>query len=306
MSIDMSIAIEQLRYIRLGTRDLDVAARFAERELGLQAVASSADEVAFRSDERQYTLVYAKGAPAQQAIGLEVRDIAALEAAIEALRAHGVAATRDDATAVRRNARALAAFDTPGGLHVELLVRPQNQAWRFFPQRDAGVTGLAAVAIRSTAIAADEALWTQVFGARIGDWAGDSVYLGFDAAHHRLALHPAPRPGVLAVEFEVDGINAVMRQFHRLREEAQTIMHGPGRRPTSEQVFVSFSGPDEVLYGFVAEGRSLAQEERHRPRQFAQQPASYCSWGSECRIAEFQDQAQGAPARAVLREVTRS
>lgn len=300
----MSISIERLRYVCLGTRDLDAAVKFARDELGLQPVAASADEASFRSDERQYTLVYEKGDPRKQSIGLELAGLAALDAAAEALQAHGITAVREESTAKRRNVRALLAFETPGGMRVELVVRPQNQGWRFFPSRDAGVTGLAAIVLRSTAVAADEAIWTQVFGVRVSDWVGDSAYLGLDAAHHRIALHPSSQSGVLAVEFEVDGINAVMQQFHRLRPEPQLIAHGPGRRPASAQAFIEFAGPDQVLYGFVAEGRIVDPESAPRPRQFAQHPSSYCSWGSECRIAELLAEAQ-ASTRAQLREVPR-
>ncbi len=299
----MSIAIEQLRYVILGTRDLDAATRFADQELGLQAALRNDDETAFRSDERQYSLVYSRGDQRQQAIGLELRDEAALQAAAEALQARGIDAQREPALATRRNVRALLSFITPGGLRVELVVRPQNQAWRFFPARDAGITGLAAIAVRSTAVAADEALWTDVFGARIGDWVGDACYLGFDGAHHRIALHPAARPGVLAVEFGVEGINQVMQQFYRLREMPQAIAHGPGRRPTSGQVFLSFNGPDEIVYGFVAEGQAVDPSAPPRPRQFADRPDSYCAWGSDCRIPEFSGSSNASAPRAPLRGV---
>lgn len=301
----MSIAIEQLRYIRLGTRDLPQATRFAGDELGLQAVGGITGEAAFRADERDYCLLFADESPKRQAVGLEVRDVAALEAAVAALQARGITARRDDAVAARRRVRALLAFDTPGGISVELVVRPQTHGRRCFLSRDTGVTGLAAAALRSTDVAADEALWTEVFGARVGDWAGDSVYLGFDAVHHRLALHPASRSGVLAVEFEVDGINAVMQQYYRLHELPQAIAHGPGRRPTSEQVFMNFHGPDDMLYGFVAEGRRVEPGQPHRPRQFARQPDSFCQWGSDCHIPELHSGAQPAPV-PVLREVPRS
>jgi len=301
----MPILLEQLRYVVLGTRDLEAARRFAGEELGLQVAKEDADEIALRSDERQYSLVLAKDDARRQALGLEVRDEAALQAAAEALQARGIALVRDPALAARRNVRALAAFATPGGVRVELVVRPQNQAWRFFPQRDAGLTGLAAVALRSTDVAADEALWTEVFGLRVGDWVGDAAYLGFDAAHHRLSLHPSARAGVLAVEFGVEGINQVMQQFYRLRPVPEAIVHGPGRRPASGQVFLSFAGPDEVLYTFVAEGAQVDPAAPPRPRQFAGGPESQCAWGSECRIPELDGRAAAPSARPALRGVPR-
>lgn len=300
----MQIAIEQLRYVVLGTRDLEAAHRFAVAELGLQVVNAGADEITLRSDERQYSVVLAKDEARRQAVGLEVRDDATLLAAAAALEARGMTLARDPALAARRNVRALAAFTTPGGVRIELVVRPQNQAWRFFPARDAGITGLAAVSLRSTDVAADEALLTEVFGLRIADWVGDAAYLGFDGAHHRLALHPASRAGVLAVEFGVEGINQVMQQFYRLRPEPESIVHGPGRRPVSAQVFLTFQGPDDVLYAFVADGTQVDPAAPPRPRQFADGPASHCAWGSECRVPELDGRA-AAPARPALRGVPR-
>jgi 2,3-dihydroxy-p-cumate/2,3-dihydroxybenzoate 3,4-dioxygenase len=302
----MTVRIEQLRYVCLGARDVDTSALFAQHELGLQPVFRCEDEVRLRSDERQYSLIYQRRDPRQQSIGLEVHDEAALQTAADALAARGIEVVRDTQLAAQRNVRHLLAFTTPGGLRVELVVRPQNQGWRFFAARDTGLTGFAAVAARSTAIHADEALWTGVFGARISDWVGDSCYLSFDNAHHRLALHPASRPGVLAVEFGVEGINQVMQQFYRLRDVPDSIAHGPGRRPTSQQLFVSFRGPDDMIYAFVAEGRQVDSNAPTRPRQFPDHTSSYCEWGSDCHIGELNGSEKNSPSRALLRGVPRA
>ena len=52
------IAIEQLRYVRLHTRDLAAAAHFAQRILGLELVEQDDAQAAFRSDFRDHTLVF--------------------------------------------------------------------------------------------------------------------------------------------------------------------------------------------------------------------------------------------------------
>ena len=54
------IAIEQLRYVRLGTRDLAAAAHFAQRILGLELVEQDDTQAAFRSDFRDHTLVFTR------------------------------------------------------------------------------------------------------------------------------------------------------------------------------------------------------------------------------------------------------
>ena len=54
------IAIEQLRYVRLGTADLAAATDFAQHILGLELVEASDDLATFRSDFRDHTLAFVK------------------------------------------------------------------------------------------------------------------------------------------------------------------------------------------------------------------------------------------------------
>jgi 2,3-dihydroxy-p-cumate/2,3-dihydroxybenzoate 3,4-dioxygenase len=282
------IEIEQLRYVRLGTRNLPAAIDFAQRILGLQLIDKSDDQASFRSDFRDHTLVYVKGDPADQAIAFEVRTPETLERAAVALEGAGLAVTRGDAgSAAARKVRQFISFRDHSGNTVELVVRPLNTGWRYFPSRDAGVTGLDAVALRNTANGADETLWTSLFNGRISDWAGDTAYIRFDAAHHRLALHPSDRPGILAVEYAVEGVTQLMQSMYVLQAAQVKIVHGPGRRPTSNQMFLTFAGPDGVLFSYVAEGDAIADEAAHRPRQFPFKPLSFCAWGSDSEIPEF-------------------
>ena len=282
------IEIEQLRYVRLGTRNLPAAIDFAQRILGLQLIERSDEQAAFRSDCRDHTLVYEVGDPARQSIGLELRSEAALESAVAALAAGGIATAAADASALaRRKARAMASFRDRSGNTFELLVRPETSGWRYFPSRDAGVTGLAAVALRTTSSGGDEALWTTMFSGRVSDWVGDAAFIRFDDAHHRLALYPSNRPGVLAIEYMVEGVNQIMQAMYFLQSAQVKILHGPGRRSTSEQIFLTFAGPDDMLFSYVAEGTQIADEGTHRPRQFARKPSSFCAWGSESSVPEF-------------------
>jgi hypothetical protein len=86
----------------------------------------------------------------------------------------------------------------------------------------------------------------------------------------------------------VEDVNLLMRNYYVLRDLQAAILHGPGRRPASEQVFLTFAGPSDVLFSFVAEG-AVAGAENRRPRQFPAGPTGLCSWGSECRIGEFNE-----------------
>jgi 2,3-dihydroxy-p-cumate/2,3-dihydroxybenzoate 3,4-dioxygenase len=281
------IDIEQLRYVRLGTRDLPAAIDFARRILGLELVEKTEQQAAFRSDFRDHTLVYAAGEPGLQALAFEVRSIAVLDAAQQLLEQNGYHVTRGDAAgAQQRKVKAFASFQDRGGNTIELVVRPLQSGWRYFPSRDAGITGLESVALRSTANGADEDLWTKLFNGRVSDWIGDAAYIRFDDAHHRLALHPAKSAGVLTIEYAVESVDQLMQNSYFLQSAQVKVVHGPGRRPTSNQMFLTFAGPDGVLFSYVAEGSKI-DEATHRPRQFARAAKSFCAWGSHSEIPEF-------------------
>src|SRR5262245_64627307 len=58
------ITLRDIRYVRLGTRNLDAASEYAKRILGLQEVRREHKSIYFRSDSRDHTLVYCEGDPA--------------------------------------------------------------------------------------------------------------------------------------------------------------------------------------------------------------------------------------------------
>jgi 2,3-dihydroxy-p-cumate/2,3-dihydroxybenzoate 3,4-dioxygenase len=288
------VLIEQLRYVRLATDNLGQAADFAQRVLGLEPIDRTEALATFRSDYRDHTLVFAQGPQALQSVGLEVRYPTHLNEAAERLSRLGVSAQRGSADdcAIRKVKDMLWFLDFSGN-RIELVVRPLNSGWRYFPSRDAGIKGLADVMLRSLDVEKDLSIWTAL-GAVVADWAGDAAYLRFDDAHHRIVLFPAGKPGILAVEYAVEDVNLLMRNFYVLQNLQVPVLHGPGRRPASEQLFLTFAGPGDVLFSFVAEGLAApaklpegAPVNINRPRQFPAGPAGLCGWGSECKIVEF-------------------
>jgi 2,3-dihydroxy-p-cumate/2,3-dihydroxybenzoate 3,4-dioxygenase len=287
------VALEQLRYARLVASDLNQAADFAQRVLGLGPIDRTEELATFRSDSRNYTLAFATGDHAVQSVGLEVRYSDDLDAALEGLSQLGIPAGRGSAEdCALRKVKDMVWFTDFSGTRIELVVRPLNSGWRYFPSRDAGIRGLADVIMRSVDIEKDWSIWSGILGAQVSDWVGDAAYLRFDDAHHRIVLFPATRPGILSVEYAVEDVDLLMRNYYVLRDLQVAVLHGPGRRPASEQLFLTFAGPSEVLFGFVAEGAVVAAEGR-RPRQFPAGPAGLCSWGSECKIGEFNDASSG-------------
>jgi 2,3-dihydroxy-p-cumate/2,3-dihydroxybenzoate 3,4-dioxygenase len=284
--------IEQLRYVRLPAEDLGQAATFAQRVLGLEPIDRTSELATFRSDFRDHTLAFTGGSDAQQSIGLEVRSPAELDAARAKLSAIGIAAeTGSPQDCELRKAKHMLSFRDFSGNRIELVVRPMNSGWRYFASRDAGIAGLQDVILRSTNVDKDMSIWCDALGFVVSDWAGDAVYLRCDAAHHRIALFPAERNGILAVEYAVEDVNLLMRNYYVLQNLQIGILHGPGRRPASEQLFLTFVGPGDVLFSFVAEGTPAA--ERRLPRQFPAGSEGLCGWGSACKIPEFGGTADG-------------
>ena len=58
MRRDALINLADIRYVRLGTRDLEAASRYATSILGLEAAGSEDGVRYFRSDARDHTLAY--------------------------------------------------------------------------------------------------------------------------------------------------------------------------------------------------------------------------------------------------------
>jgi len=267
-----------LSYVRVAAAEPEASARFAAEILGLERVAADHGEIAFRSDSRFRTLGLAGGA-VESSIGIEVWDEASLAAAEAALTARGFAVARADADAcrVRRVIAALLARDGSGNA-IDLVLRPMQSGKRYFPGRDAGILGLHDVALRSTDIARDRAFWAAL-GARVSAYVGEITYVSIDDSHHRIALYPSQRRGVLAVGFEVESLDQIMQNSYFMQERQVKIVQGPGRQPASGQIFLHVEGPDGMIYSYV-HGMNRAAPADRPPRQFARARESLCAWGS--------------------------
>jgi 2,3-dihydroxy-p-cumate/2,3-dihydroxybenzoate 3,4-dioxygenase len=125
-------------------------------------------QAAFRSDFRDHTLVFTKDLRPTHTVGFEVRDTETLERAADALTHNGYDVTPGSAAAAaRRKVKTFLSFNDASGVTIDLVVRPLHSGWRYFPSRDAGVTGPEAVALRSSSVAKDEALWTRALSGEV-------------------------------------------------------------------------------------------------------------------------------------------
>ncbi|HEY6135040.1 MAG TPA: VOC family protein [Rubrivivax sp.] len=283
-------ALRQIRYVRLGTRDLDAADRFAREVVGLELARSERGARYYRSDERDHTLVYFEGDPQDHTVGFELADGDALEAAAAALSNAGFAVqagSKQDCG--QRQVRDFVNFRDLTGNKIDLVVRPHHSGRRYFPSRDAGITGFSHVGLCSTDAPRDERFWTGLLGARVSDRIGDAALLRIDEVHHTVALFPTTRVGVQHINHQVASIDDVMRAWYQLAKAGVRIVFGPGRHPTSGAVFLYFEGPDGMVFEYSTGVRRIAPEDEssYQPRQFPLVPESFCMWGSLPDIAEF-------------------
>ena len=281
------IAIEKLRYIRLGVADLDKSADFASRIIGLQEYGGDEKERRFRSDERDHTLELYQSDKNHQALAMEVRTMEALSDASTLLTNAGYnVAQGDEAMCAIRGVKAMLSFQIRQGAYIELVLRPLNAGWRYHAPRDAGITSFFGVAFASTDVEKDTKLWTEIFGARIADYVGNAVYLSLDEMHSRIIIYPSDTDRLLDIQFEVEEMHHLMVNSYYLQSMQVPIVHGPGKRATSEQYFISFKSPDDLLFSYVAEGNKLA-DDQHLARQFPHAAKSFCAWGSRSELKIF-------------------
>jgi 2,3-dihydroxy-p-cumate/2,3-dihydroxybenzoate 3,4-dioxygenase len=282
MKWDSHPLVVSVCYVRLSTSELHASARFATDIFGLQRVAEKDGEIAFRSDNRFRTLSFSNGASGGSSIGIEVWDEQALDEIEARLSRSGFVSSRASASdcQLRYVQAALMARDGSGN-SIDLVVRPTQSGRRYFPSRDAGITQLHGVGLRSTDLARDLTFWKEL-GAEVSDWVGDIAYLRIDGLHHRIALYPAKQCGLLYAAFEVETLDNIMQNSYFMQERQIKIVQGPGRQPCSRQIFLHIEGPDGIIFSYV-NGMNEPGPARCLARQFPLAPESLCEWGSEAK-----------------------
>jgi len=281
------IRIADMQYVRLATRDVERAANFLTEIIGLQLVRREDGRAYLRGDDRDHDICYVPGEPGQHVVGLKIETRAELDAAAAELAAAGIAVERGTTEeCAERRVMDLVRFRDPSKNTFELVLRPHVAVRRYFPTRDAGIKEFSHIGLKTSDAARDEEFWSTMFNFRANDWIGPAGLLSFDEVHHRIALFPAPVPGVQHINFQVQSIDDIMRSYYFLQDRQVRIVFGPGRHVTSGAYFLYFEGPDGLVYEYSSGVRMV--DESWRPRQLPFCDESFCAWGSRPDIPEFQ------------------
>lgn len=304
------IHLHDIRYVRMGTRDLDTAIAFATKVVGLELAAKEgkwayfkSDKVAVRGDTRDHTLAYFEGDPADHTVGLELKnpdDLDKIGAELDNAKYPVRLGTKDESD--QRRVRAFISTQDPTGNKIEILARPYNTGVRYFPGRDAGITHFSHIGLNTTDPKRDEKFWTTVFNARVSDWLGDTPLFRIHTAHHSVVLFPTTRPGIQHINHQVEDIDDVMRSWYFLKERNVNIVFGPGRHPLSGAMMVYFEGPDGMVFEYSVGVKHIMPEDEatYRPRQFPFERYALDMWGSLPTVSGF---AEKKPEREKMRVV---
>ena len=286
------INLHDIRYVRLGTADVESAVDYATQILGLEVARREGKAVYFKSDSRDHTLCYFEGDPTDHTSAFEVDTSEELDSAAAQLEARGYKVRRGTAQeAEQRYVREFINFRDPSGNSIDLVYEPHHSGRRYFPTRDAGITGFSHIGLRTQDARRDEVFWTTLLSAKVSDRIGDAPLLRIDEVHHKIALFPSNRPGVQHINHQVESIDDIMRAYYILVEKGVPIRFGPGRHPTSGAMFLYFAGPDDMIYEYSTGVRLITEEDEktYRPRAFPAIPSSFCMWGSKPDIPEFKN-----------------
>ena len=274
--------ITSVCYVRLAVSEPSASARFMSDIFGLQRVADQDGEIAFRSDDRFRTVSLGRNSADGASIGVEVWDDKALEEIGRRLRDLGFDVREATSGECRRRyvQSALLAEDASRN-RIDLVVRPSRSGRRYFPARDAGIVAFHGVGLRTIDRIRDLAFW-KALGAEVSDFVGDIAYLRIDGMHHRVALYPSKRNGLLYAAFEVEALDQIMQNSYFMQESQIRILQGPGRQPASRQIFLHVEGPDGLIFSYV-NGMAEVGDRPRLARQFPLHPTSLCDWGSESK-----------------------
>ncbi|HEX7781588.1 MAG TPA: VOC family protein [Sphingobium sp.] len=295
----MGADLHDIRYVRIGSDDLDESVRFATEVLGLELMERDRNAAYLRGDDRDHNICYTRGRESGQVTGWEVASMDALDTAAADFEAAGVrvrAGTAEERE--QRRVRGLLLLNDPTGNSIELVARPAACGRRYFPTRDAGITHFSHVGLHTRDASADEAFWTSNLGGKVSDWIGEAALIRINDVHHNIALFPSTKAGIQHVNFQVESQDDIMRSWYFLQNRNVKIVFGPGRHPTSGARFLYFQGPDGMIYEYSTGVRMITAEDEktYVPRSFPKEPLSFCMWGSLPDIPEFKTQPDVAHA----------
>lgn len=298
------IQLQDIAYVRSGVADLDKAVDFATRIVGLELVDQTEAGVAhLRADSRHHCLAFVEGPSGVIASGFQLADDDTLAAAESHLEQAGFTVRRaSPAEAASRRVRNAIGFDDPFGNRIELVSQQEMITRPVAFTRTAGINEFGHLCLDAPDVHEAYRFWHSHFNARVSDWLGDAACLmRIDPVHHKLAVFQGVEPGLCHMNFQVDTIDDVFRNWHFLVENGVEIEQGPGRHPQSTAIFLYFLGPEGFTYEYSFGVRRIEDETAWTVRNFnPAEPGSIDMWLGPTRRVSTQHQLPAAKSQLGL------
>ncbi|MGW5666637.1 VOC family protein [Micromonospora sp. NPDC003776] len=283
------IELKDIAYVRSGAADLRTAVDFATDIVGLELVEESDGIAYLRADQRHHCLAFVAGESGVISSGFTLRDLDALSDAETELERAGLTVKRGSKEGAKsRRVHEYVAFEDPFGNRVDLVVGQTARPTPVKFHRTAGITEFGHICLDAPDIYEAGRFWTTHFNAKVSDWVTDAACLmRIDPVHHKLAVFRGDRPGLCHINFQVESIDDVMRNWHFLEEKGVEIEQGPGRHPQSTAIFLYFKGPEGLTYEYSYGVRRIEDDAAWTPRWFDPDgPGAIDMWlGPKARVS---------------------
>lgn len=265
------IELVDIGYVRSGAKDVGTAVAFARDIVGMKYQGADNGVHYLRADKRQHCLAFVEGESGVLSSGLVLRDDKALAAAAKHLESIGIRVhhgTEDEARS--RRVTDFISFDDPWGNKFDLVIgQMHDPSFLELTRPSSGITEFGHLCVDAKDIYRAAEFWTENFNIKVSDWVHNSAALmRFNPVHHTLAVFQGDEPGLCHMNFQVDEIDAIFRNWNFLKEHGVEIEQGPGRHHQSGAVFLYFKGPEGFTYEYSWNVRLIHDDEAWIPRTF--------------------------------------
>lgn len=265
------IELIDIGYVRSGAADIDGAVGFARDIVGMKYQGSVEGVHYLRADHRHHCLSFVEGESGVLSSGLLLRDEAALAGARRHLESIGIKVRQGtDEEARSRRVSEFISFEDPWGNCFDLVIgQISDPSFLELTRPSSGITEFGHICVDAPNIYDAARFWTENFNIKVSDWVQNSAALmRFNPVHHTLAVFQGEEPGLCHMNFQVDEIDAIFRNWNFLKEHDVEIEQGPGRHPQSGAVFLYFKGPEGLTYEYSWNVRLIHDDDAWNPRTF--------------------------------------
>lgn len=265
-------------HVAIRVTDLEGAAAYAQRTLGLRVRSREDDTVLLTSNEKHHELQLLRGSEAGlDHVGLELETSAELEAVYDrALGAGATAAGPSDVDGVCEARR----FAGPAGITYEVYTGMSRDVREPLAYLPAAVRKLGHLTFACADHEAVLDFWLTGLGFRVSDQAAGLTWTRCDADHHGLAVGPAPAGNALHHHaWEVQDWSALAQRCDDLALAGVSLGWGPVRHGPGFNLAAYFPDHEAGIVEIYSDMLRIHDEASYQPVDWSTEPRALNLWG---------------------------